>query len=307
MARVYVAGHTGLVGSALQRAIDKEPGLEFVGASRAELDLFDRKRVMDFVDSERPDWVVIAAARVGGIVANSTYPVEFLTENLRIEMNLLEACHEANIQRVLFLGSSCIYPRLAPQPIREEFLLTGELEPTNEPYALSKIVGIKLVQAYRRQYGRSWISAMPTNLYGPNDNFDLQSSHVLPAMIRKFDDARRGSLANVTLWGTGRPRREFLHVDDLANACLHLLTNYDDAEPVNVGTGEDLEIRELANLVSAAVNFDGRIDWDETKPDGTPRKVLNVSKIQAMGWRPTIDLASGIASTYDWYLSHISK
>lgn len=307
MARVYVAGHTGLVGSALQRAIDKEPGLAFVGASRAELDLFDRKRVMDFVDSERPDWVVIAAARVGGIVANSTYPVEFLTENLRIEMNLLEACHEANIERVLFLGSSCIYPRLAPQPIREEFLLTGELEPTNEPYALSKIVGIKLVQAFRRQYGRSWISAMPTNLYGPNDNFDLQSSHVLPAMIRKFDDARRGSLTNVTLWGTGRPRREFLHVDDLANACLHLLANYDDAEPVNVGTGEDLEIRELANLVSAAVNFDGRIDWDETKPDGTPRKVLNVSKIQAMGWRPTIDLASGIASTYDWYLSHISK
>jgi GDP-L-fucose synthase len=305
MRSVYVAGHTGLVGSALHRAIANDQQLEFIGATRAELDLFDRDRVVDFVRTERPDWVVIAAARVGGIVANSTFPVEFLTENLRIEMNLLEACHEAEIERVLFLGSSCIYPRLAPQPIREEFLLTGELEPTNEPYALSKIVGIKLVQAYRRQYRRSWISAMPTNLYGPNDNFDLQTSHVLPAMIRKFDDAKRSLMPVVTLWGTGRPRREFLHVDDLAIACLHLLANYDDSEPVNVGTGEDLEIRELANLVSSAVRFDGQICWDETKPDGTPRKVLNVSKIRAMGWQPTIDLASGIQSTYEWYLSRL--
>ena len=304
MTSVYVAGHTGLVGSALHRAIANDQQLEFIGATRADLDLFDRNRVVDFVCTERPDWVVIAAARVGGIVANSTFPVEFLTENLRIEMNLLEACHEAGIERVLFLGSSCIYPRLAPQPIREEFLLTGELEPTNEPYALSKIVGIKLVQAYRRQYGRSWISAMPTNLYGPNDNFDLQTSHVMPAMIRKFDDAKRGSQSVVTLWGTGRPRREFLHVDDLASACLHLLANYDDSEPVNVGTGEDLEIRELANLVSSAVDYDGRIDWDETKPDGTPRKVLNVTKIREMGWKPTIDLPSGIRSTYEWYLSN---
>jgi GDP-L-fucose synthase len=304
MTSVYVAGHTGLVGSALHRAINSDRNLDFIGASRAELDLFDRKRVIDFVGSERPDWVVIAAARVGGIVANSSFPVEFLTENLRIEMNLIEACHEADIERVLFLGSSCIYPRLAPQPIREEFLLTGELEPTNEPYALSKIVGIKLVQAYRRQYGRSWISAMPTNLYGPNDNFDLQSSHVLPAMIRKFDDAKRNSQSAVTLWGTGSPRREFLHVDDLASACLHLLDRYDGSEPVNVGTGVDLEIRELAKLVSSAIHFDGEIEWDETKPDGTPRKVLNVSKIHAMGWKPTIDLPSGIASTYEWYQSN---
>ena len=307
MTSVYVAGHTGLVGSALHRAINNDRNLDFIGASRAELDLFDRKRVIDFVGSERPDWVVIAAARVGGIVANSSYPVEFLTENLRIEMNLIEACHAADIERVLFLGSSCIYPRLAPQPIREEFLLTGELEPTNEPYALSKIVGIKLVQAYRRQYGRSWISAMPTNLYGPNDNFDLESSHVLPAMLRKFDDAKQCGAESVTLWGTGTPRREFLHVDDLARACLHLLKNYDESDPVNVGTGEDVEIRELATLVSSVVGFKGSIEWDTSKPDGTPRKVLNVSKIRELGWSPFVNLEKGVSSTYEWYLKHRSN
>ena len=258
---------------------------------------------MAFVADTRPDAVVIAAAKVGGILANSQYPVEFLSDNIRIQTNLLDACHAADVERVLFLGSSCIYPRLAEQPIVEEALLTGPLEPTNEAYAIAKIAGVLHVQAYRREYGRHWISAMPTNLYGPGDNFDRETAHVLPAMIAKFDDAKRNG-TNVTLWGSGSPRREFLHVDDLASAVLVLLDRYDEEWPVNVGTGNDVSIRELAETVAAAIGFDGAIEWDASKPDGTPRKLLDITRMAALGWQPTIDLTQGITSTYDWYLQN---
>jgi GDP-L-fucose synthase len=303
--KIYVAGHRGLVGSAITRAIEADyPKYNWIGKTRDELNLFDKNLVMDFVQSELPDVVIIAAARVGGIVANNTYPVEFLAENLEIEMNLLKACHESNIEKVVFLGSSCIYPRLSPQPIKEEYLLTGELEPTNEAYALSKIAGIKLVQSYRRQYGHPWISVMPTNLYGPGDNFDLESSHVLPAMIRKFHDAKIKKESSVQLWGTGSPRREFLHVDDLAKACLFLIDNYNDDIPLNVGCGEDISIKQLAETVSRAVGFSGKTEWDTSKPDGTPRKLLDIGRIKELGWSPTIGLQEGVQSTYEWYLNN---
>ena len=299
--KIYVAGHRGLVGSAIVRNIDTNQNHSWVGATRQQLDLFDRSKVFDYISSEKPDAVVIAAARVGGINANNTYPVEFLTENLQIEMSILDACHAANIRRVLFLGSSCIYPRLSPQPIKEEYLLTGALEPTNEPYALSKIAGIKLVQGYRREYGRSWISAMPTNLYGTGDNFHPENSHVLPAMIRRFHEAKVSGAEAVTLWGSGTPRREFLHVDDLAAACLFLLEEYDDEIPLNVGCGKDVTIRELAEIVARVTEFSGNLEWDSSKPDGTPQKLLDTTRINDLGWTPTIELEAGIESTYRWF------
>jgi GDP-L-fucose synthase len=303
--KIYVAGHRGLVGSAILRAIDAADEHTWIGQTRQELDLLDRSAVFAYVIKEKPDWVIIAAAKVGGIHANSTYPVEFLSENLQIETNLIDACHAAKIQRVLFLGSSCIYPKNCPQPIKEEYLLTGPLEPTNEAYALAKISGLKLIEAYRKQYGYKWISAMPTNLYGPGDNFDLQNSHVLPAMIRKFHEAKTSSAGAVSLWGTGTPRREFLHADDLADACLYLLAHYDGDIPLNIGTGIDLPISELASLVSKVVNFQGAIEWDRTKPDGTPRKQLDVSKANQLGWSSRVVLETGLRSTYNWYLSSI--
>ncbi len=302
--KIYVAGHRGLVGSAIMRAIEVGGTHTWVGKTRNELDLLDRKAVFDYVASEKPDAVIIAAAKVGGILANKTYPVQFLTENLQIEANLIDAAHVAGIPRLLFLGSSCVYPKLAPQPIKEEYLLTGELEKTNEAYALAKISGLKLVQAYRQQYGHRWISAMPTNMYGPGDNFDLENSHVLPALIRRFHDAKQRGDSAVTLWGSGSPLREFLHSDDLASACLFLLENFEDEIALNVGTGKDISIKDLAELISDVVGFEGSIDWDASKPDGTPRKLLDVSRITALGWQPKISLEQGIRSTYEWYVAN---
>jgi GDP-L-fucose synthase len=302
---IYVAGHAGLVGSAIVRKIEKDGIHTWVGATRSELNLLDRQSVYNYVKEISPDAVIIAAARVGGIHANNTYPVEFLTENLQIEMSLLDACHSANTQKVLFLGSSCIYPRLAPQPIKEEYLLTGELEPTNESYALSKIAGIKLVQSYRREYGRKWISVMPTNLYGIGDNFHPENSHVLPAMIRRFHEAKISELSSVTLWGSGTPRREFLHVDDLANACMFLLEKYDAEIPLNVGCGVDITIKELAEIIAQVTGYQGSIEWDSSKPDGTPQKLLDTSRINNLGWKPTIPLEIGIRETYEWFKTQL--
>jgi GDP-L-fucose synthase len=302
--KIFIAGHRGLVGSALTRAIDLHEDIEWVGKGRENLDLLDRNAVFDFLAAEKPDAVIVAAARVGGIMANSTFPVEFLSENLRIMTNLLDGSHAADIDRLLFLGSSCIYPRMSPQPIKEDYLLTGALEPTNEAYALAKISGLKLVQAYRKQFGRNWISVMPTNLYGPGDNFDLESSHVLPAMIRKFHDAKMNKRSSVELWGTGSPMREFLHVDDLADACLFLLEKYNEEMPINVGTGTDVTISELAELVKVVVDFPGQILWDSSKPDGTPRKLLDVTRIGGLGWAHKVSLLNGLDSTYADYLSN---
>lgn len=299
--RIYVAGHRGLVGSAIVRAVEAEGRHSWFGRTRSELDLLDRKAVFDFVASEKPDAIIIAAAKVGGIHANNTYPVQFLSENMQIETNLMDAAHAAAIEKLLFLGSSCVYPKLAQQPIKEEYLLTGELEKTNEAYALAKISGLKLVQAYRNQYGYHWISAMPTNMYGPGDNFDLENSHVLPALIRKFDDAKNSGASTVTLWGSGSPRREFLHADDLGRACLYLLENYDDDVAINVGVGEDVSIKELAELIQKITGFEGTIEWDSSKPDGTPRKLLDVSRADSLGWKAQISLEDGIRSTYHWY------
>lgn len=304
--KVYVAGHRGLVGSAIVRAIESGDEHTWIGQERQQLDLLDRAAVFDYVKREQPDWVIIAAAKVGGIHANSTYPVQFLSENLQIETNLIDACHAAQIERVLFLGSSCIYPKNCPQPIKEEYLLTGPLEPTNEAYALAKISGLKLIEAYRKQYGYRWISAMPTNLYGPGDNFDLENSHVLPALVRKFQEALEADAPDITLWGSGSPRREFLHSDDLAAACLHLLENYDQDIAVNVGTGSDVKISDLASMIAAAVGYNGSVRWDESKPDGTPRKLLDSNKIRSLGWNPEISLESGIRSTHEWYLKNKS-
>ena len=293
---VYVAGHHGLVGSAVWRRL-QQLGVQTVGWSSGEVDLRDRDATFQAVFDSRPDVVVVAAAKVGGILANSIHPVEFLNDNLRIQTNLFEAAHAAGVDRLIFLGSSCIYPRLAPQPIQESALLTGPLEPTNQAYALAKIAGIEAVRSYRRQYGRRWICAMPTNLYGPGDNFDLHSSHVLPALIRKLSEADD----TVTLWGTGSVRREFLHSDDAATAILHLLEFYDGDEHVNVGVGQDITIRELAHLVAEVVGFHGEITWDSSRPDGAPRKLLDVSRLFETGWRPQIALRDGIAGTYAWF------
>jgi GDP-L-fucose synthase len=269
--------------------------------THGQLDLTDPHAVDHFFATERPDEVLLAAAKVGGILANNNLPADFMLNNLQIQNNVLDSSHRHGVRKLLFLGSSCIYPKLAPQPLREEYLLTGPLEPTNEPYALAKIAGIKLAQSFRRQYGCNFISVMPTNLYGPNDNFDLHSSHVLPALIRKFHDARTTGQDRVTLWGTGNPRREFLHVDDLAEACYLLMQVYDLAEIINIGSGEDQSIRELAQLVAKVVGFQGAIDWDTTKPDGTPRKLLDISRLRALGWQPRIPLEEGIKKTYAWF------
>lgn len=303
-APVFVAGHRGLVGSAVWRLLESAGFTALVGRTSAELDLRDRDAVFDFLQTERPAAIVLAAAKVGGIHANATEPAEFLSDNLRIQVNTLDAAHAVGVERVLFLGSSCIYPKFAPQPIREESLLTGKLEPTNDAYAVAKIAGIMHVQALRRQYGRRYISAMPTNMYGPNDNFDPQSSHVLPAMLRRFHQAVVDGADVVRCWGSGTPRREFLHVDDLARACLFLLENYDDGEPINVGTGTDITIRELAETVARVTGYTGRIEWDPSQPDGTPRKQLDVSRINTLGWRAEIPFDEGVAATYEWFRSH---
>jgi GDP-L-fucose synthase len=303
--KIYVAGHRGLVGSAIVREIESRAKHTWVGKTHSELDLLDRKEVFEYLQREKPDAVVIAAAKVGGIRANSTYPVEFLSQNLQIETNLIDACAAADIDMVLFLGSSCIYPKMSAQPIKEEYLLTGELEKTNEAYAIAKIAGLKLIQAYRSQYQRSWISAMPTNMYGPRDNFDLENAHVLPALIRRFHEAKVSGASSVTLWGTGAPKREFLHADDLASASVFLLENYQGDVALNVGTGSDVSIKELAELIREIVGYEGEIAWDATKPDGTPRKLLDVSRITALGWSPKISLEDGIRSTYEWYKTSI--
>jgi GDP-L-fucose synthase len=301
--RIFVAGHRGMVGSAIVRQL-ATIDCEVLTASRAELDLLDQAATREWIAGRKPDAVVVAAAKVGGILANDTYPADFLYDNLVIAGNVIEACHRADVDRLLFLGSSCIYPKLADQPIVEEALLTGSLEPTNEWYAVAKIAGIKLCQAYRRQHGRDYISAMPTNLYGPGDNFDLTSSHVLPALIRKAHEARQSGQADITIWGTGTPRREFLHADDCANACVYLLQHYSEPVHVNVGSGEDITIYDLARLVCDTVGFAGEIVRDETKPDGTPRKLMCADKLRSMGWTPSITLPEGIAATYRWFLDN---
>lgn len=303
---VYVAGHRGLVGSAIWRLLEREGFTRLVGRSSSELDLRDRRAVAEFMVDVRPDLVIDAAARVGGILANDTYPADFLSENLQIQVNLMDAARQVRVPRLLFLGSSCIYPRLAAQPIREDSLLTGALEPTNDGYAIAKIAGIVQAQAVRRQDGLSWISAMPTNLYGPGDSFHPEHSHVLPAMIRRFHEAVRSAADTVTCWGTGTARREFLHVDDLAAACLFLLEHYDSPEPINVGTGTDVSIQELAALVAQTVGFTGEITWDDSKPDGTPRKLLDVSRMTRLGWLARIALPDGLTDTYRFFLAQHS-
>lgn len=339
--KIFVAGHRGLVGSAILRKLRARGFAKILTRTRQELDLRDQSAVDHFFAEEKPEYVFLAAAKVGGILANSTYPADFIRDNLQIHTNVIDAAYRHGVKKLLYLGSSCIYPRLAPQPLKEEYLLTGPLEPTNEWYAIAKIAGIKMCQAYRRQFGFNAISLMPTNLYGPGDNFDLETSHVLPALIRKFhlaklaeagdleairrDEERFGPLPEeilqglglkrkdgrfvrvgapaVVLWGTGTPRREFLHVDDLADACLFLMERYDSEEIINVGVGEDLSIRDLAEMVRRIVGFQGQVVWDRSKPDGTPRKMLDVSRLLALGWRPKIHLEEGIRETYRWYLS----
>lgn len=302
----YVAGHRGLVGSAIWRNLEQEGFSNLVGRTSSELDLKDRDAVFEFFANSKPRYVVLAAAKVGGILANNTFPVDFLSENLRIQVNVLDAARETGVERLLFLGSSCIYPKYAEQPINEDSLLTGHLEPTNDAYAIAKIAGIMQVQATRRQYGLPWISAMPTNLYGPGDNFSSEGSHVLPALIRRYDEAARAGTPVVTNWGSGTPKREFLHVDDMATACLHLLENYDGPSQVNVGTGTDVSIKELATLVADAVGYIGEIAWDTSKPDGTPRKLLDVSKLAEAGWKSRIGLEAGVRSTVDWYRANLA-
>jgi GDP-L-fucose synthase len=298
---IFLAGHRGLVGRALQRRLTSEGFTRLLTRTHADLDLTDTAAVEEFFAQEKPAVVIAAAARVGGIKANNDQPVEFLLANLQIQNNLIRAAHEHGARKLLFLGSSCIYPKLAPQPIPESALLGGPLEPTNEAYAIAKIAGIKLCQAYAREHGDNFISAMPTNLYGPNDNFDLETSHALPALLRKAHEAKEASAHQLVVWGSGKPRREFLHVDDLAAASIFLLQNYDSAEIINVGTGEDTSIRELAELICEIVGFEGDLSWDASKSDGTPRKLLDVSKINSLGWKAKISLREGIAQTYEWF------
>ena len=301
---VYVAGHRGLVGSGLVRRLRSEGFDNLLLRTRSELDLCDQKAVNDFFAAEKPRYVFLAAAKVGGILANDTRPADFLRENLQIQTNVIEAAWRNGVEKLLFLGSSCIYPKHAPQPMPESCLLTGPLEPTNEWYAIAKIAGLKLCQAYRRQYGFNAIAAMPTNLYGPGDNFNLETSHVLPALIRRFHEAKRRGDASVTVWGTGSPRREFLHVDDLADALLFLMRNYDREELINVGWGTDLSILELTQRVMAIVGFEGAIEFDTSKPDGTPRKLLDTTRLSQLGWQPRIALEDGLRSTYEWFCRH---
>lgn len=306
-ARVYVAGHRGLVGGAVWRHLEAEGFTNLLGANSSDLDLRDRLAVFAFFEKHRPEVVIDAAARVGGIHANNTYPAEFLSDNLLIQVNLMDAANAVDVERLMFLGSSCIYPKFAQQPIREDSLLTGALEPTNDAYAIAKIAGIMQVQASRRQFNRRWISAMPTNLYGPGDNFHPENSHVMPALIRRLHEAKEQHLPEVVIWGTGTPRREFLHVDDLASAVLFLLENYDSPQTINVGVGEDVSIRELAELVARTVGYEGTLTQDSSKPDGTPRKLLDVSRLNSLGWKARIPLERGVAETYEWYVNHVSQ
>jgi GDP-L-fucose synthase len=302
--KIYVAGHRGLAGSAVWRALEQTGRTNLIGATSAEVDLRDRDATMTFVGKQRPEVMVVAAAKVGGILANDTYPAEFLSDNLRIQVNLMDAAREYGVQRLLFLGSSCIYPKYAEQPIKESSLLTGALESTNDAYAIAKIAGIAQVQAIRKQYGLPYISAMPTNLYGPGDNFDIQNSHVMPAMIRRFHAAKLSGVNEVTIWGSGTPKREFLHVDDLASALLFLLEHYDSTDIINVGTGVDVTIRELAETVAQVAGWEGRMIFDTSKPDGTPRKLLDVTRLRDLGWQSSIDLRDGVRSAYEWYVAN---
>jgi len=298
-AKIYVAGHRGLVGSAIVRELEKQGYNNLVLRTHAELDLCDREAVLSFFQEEAIDYVFLAAAKVGGIVANNEYPADFIRENLLIQTNVIDAAYQTKVEKLLFLGSTCIYPKLAPQPLKEEYLLTGELEATNAPYAIAKIAGITMCQSYNRQYGTKYISVMPTNMYGPNDNFDLKTSHVLPALIRKFHEAKLGQQPTVEVWGSGRPKREFLHSDDLASACLFLMKNYESNEIINVGVGEDISIQELAELVKSIVGYEGQIVYNSSAPDGTPRKLVDVSRIKALGWKAGISLEAGIQSVYE--------
>jgi GDP-L-fucose synthase len=304
--KIYVAGHRGLVGSSLVRALQAQGFTNLLLKTREELDLLDETAVSEFFRSEKPDYVFLAAAKVGGIMANSTYPADFIYENLKIELNVIHQAYKNDVKKLLFLGSSCIYPKLAPQPITEDSLLTSPLEPTNEAYAIAKIAGLKMCQFYNQQYRTNFISVMPTNLYGPNDNFDLQSSHVLPALIRKFHDAKENKSPTVEAWGSGKPMREFLHVDDLASACLFLMENYNGSEIVNIGTGTDISIKELTELVKGTVGYEGEIVWDTSKPDGTPRKLLDVSRLESLGWKASVALPEGIKDAYEWYKQSLS-
>jgi GDP-L-fucose synthase len=303
--RIFVAGHRGLVGSAIVRRLQSDGYRNLLLRSREELDLENQQAVNAFFDETEPQYVILAAAKVGGIMANNTYPAEFIRNNIAIQMNVIEAAHRTGVRKLLFLGSSCIYPKLAEQPIREESLLQGPLEPTNEAYAVAKIAGIKMCQSYNRQYGTNFVSVMPTNLYGPNDNFDLMSSHVLPALMRKFHEAKESGSAEVVVWGSGRVYREFLHVDDMADACVYVMHHHDGSEILNIGCGQDVTIAEVAQLMKETVGFDGDIVFDSSKPDGTPRKLLDVSRLFALGWRPSIDLRRGLAETYAWFQQHL--
>jgi len=302
--KIYIAGHRGLVGSALIRNLKQSGYTNLIFKTHTELNLLDTQAVADFFATEKPEYIFLAAAKVGGIQANDTRPAEFIFENLQIQNNIIHNAYKSNAKKLLFLGSSCIYPRDCIQPIKEEYLLTGPLEKTNEAYAVAKIAGIKMCQAYNKQYGTTFISVMPTNLYGPNDNFELESSHVLPALMRKFHDAKVKNEKKVVMWGTGSPMREFLHVDDLADACIHLMNNYTENEIVNIGTGNDLTIKELATLIKNAIGFEGEVTNDTTKPDGTPKKLLDVSRLHSLGWKHKISLKDGIATTYDWFLKN---
>jgi GDP-L-fucose synthase len=304
--RIYIAGIRGMVGSAIARQA-KADGHEIVGKSSQELNFTNRKLVFQDIFEAKPDFLVIAAAKVGGIGSNSTFPVDFLSQNLQIQTNLIDAAHAASVEKVLFLGSSCVYPKLAAQPITETALLTGELESTNAPYAIAKIAGLKLIEAYRQQYSYHWISAMPTNLYGPRDNFDLETAHVLPALLHRFHAAKTNGINEVEIWGDGTPLREFLHVEDLARACLVLLNDYNDSVAINVGSGQEISIENLAHLIAKVVEFTGEISFNRSRPNGTPRKLLNSSRIAKLNWKPQIDLEDGIASTYDWFLHHHEK
>jgi len=305
--KIFVAGHRGLVGSALIRRLESEGFSNLLVRDRSKLDLRDERVVAKFFAEQKPAVVILAAAKVGGIKANNDYPVEFLLENLRIQNNVIHSAYESRARKLLFLGSSCMYPKFAPQPIPETALLSGPLEPTNEAYAIAKIAGIKLCQAYTREYGAKFISVMPTNLYGPKDNFDLETAHVLAALLRKAHEAKKRKDRKLTVWGSGKPQREFLHVDDLASASLLLLEKYDSSEIINVGSGEEISIRELAELICEMVGFDGDLAWDATKPDGTPRKLLDVTKLRAFGWKPSIPLREGIARTYEWFLANCAR
>lgn len=306
-AKVYIAGHRGLAGSAIWRRFEKEGFTNLLGVTSADMDLRERDAVFAFFEKEKPDVVIDAAAKVGGILANNTFPADFLSDNLRIQVNIMDAANAVDVERLLFLGSSCIYPKFAEQPIREDSLLTGALEPTNDAYAIAKIAGIMHIQASRRQYGRSWISAMPTNLYGPGDNFHPDHSHVLPALMRRIHEAKVAATPEVVIWGTGTPRREFLHVDDLARALFFLLENYDSPDTINVGVGTDLSIRELAEMVARVVGYEGKLTQDTSKPDGTPQKLLDVGRLTSLGWKAEIALEAGVRETYEWYLEHVGS